>query len=218
MYRAEEDYLKVVYELTIERDKPLVKLNEVSYSLGFTDQSVNEMIKKLNKKGLVKFIPYKGVSLTKKGIEEAVRLIRAHRVWEVFLITKLNYDWKAVHKEAEKLEHASSDDLIEDLYQFLGRPNYCQHGNPIPDINGVMDEVYTMSLAESDNNVYFQVKRVLDNYELLNFLDEVRINLDDILLIENIDEVNGVVKIIDEGTLKHLPYLIAKQIFGEIVN
>lgn len=215
LYRAEEDYLKVIYELTLERNKDIVKTNEVTELLGFTDQSVNEMIRKLESKSFVKFIPYKGVSLTKKGEINALKLIRAHRIWEVFLITKLSYDWKAVHNEAEKLEHASSDELIEQMYQFLGRPNYCQHGNPIPNKDGVMMQVHTKRLTDFKEGSILTVKRVLDNYSLLNFIDEIGLSLEDKLLIELVDKNNGYVKVKLGDIVKHIPYLMAKQIFGE---
>lgn len=215
LYRAEEDYLKVIYELTLERSKQIVKTNEVTELLGFTDQSVNEMIKKLEQKSLVKFIPYKGVSLTTKGEKNALNLIRAHRVWEVFLITKLGFNWKEVHEEAEKLEHASSDEMIESLYLFLGAPKYCQHGNPIPDGKGKMKKVHTKSLIDQKEGSIFTIKRVLDNYSLLTFLDEINLKLNDEVLVELVDKANGFVKIIINEKIKHIPYLMAKQIFGE---
>ena len=84
-------------------------------------------------KKYVSFIPYKGISLTKKGVEIAITLVRKHRIWEVFLTKKLNFLWSDVHADAEMLEHAASDKVIDELYKYLGEPKYCQHGNPIPD-------------------------------------------------------------------------------------
>ena len=91
--RAEEDYIKTIYELTIQKDVRIVKTNQISEYFSYTDQSVNEMNKKLNNKKLFKFIPYKGISLTSKGKKEAIRMIRAHRIWEVFLTDKLGFSW-----------------------------------------------------------------------------------------------------------------------------
>ncbi|MFA7038467.1 MAG: metal-dependent transcriptional regulator, partial [Bacilli bacterium] len=93
MHRGEEDYIKYIYKLTIEANKNIVKNNILSELLGYTNQSVNEMVKRLVKKELVEFIPYKGVRLTQNGIVEAKRLVRNHSLWEVFLVNKLGYSW-----------------------------------------------------------------------------------------------------------------------------
>src|SRR5690554_7083652 len=113
MHRSEEDYLKAIYEISVNTESNLVKSVDVAETLGFTVQSVNEKIKRLDSKGYVNFIPYKGVELTKKGLEESIRMVRAHRIWEVFLMEKVGYSWHEVHEEAEDLEHAASDKLIE---------------------------------------------------------------------------------------------------------
>ncbi|MFA6801742.1 MAG: metal-dependent transcriptional regulator, partial [Acholeplasmataceae bacterium] len=177
MYRAEEDYLKTIYELTIQRKQDIVKTNEISDTFGFTDQSVNEMIKKLVHKKLVKFIPYKGVHLTKPGIKEAIRLLRAHRIWEVFLTNQLGYGWDEVDEDAEKLEHASSEALIRKLEIMLDYPQYCQHGNPIPSQEGEIAPFSTISLNELKEKTSFIMTRVLDHKALLQFLNEEKIIL-----------------------------------------
>jgi len=199
MYRAEEDYLKTIYELTIQRKQDIVKTNEISDTFGFTDQSVNEMIKKLVHKKLVKFIPYKGVHLTKPGIKEAIRLLRAHRIWEVFLTNQLGYGWDEVDEDAEKLEHASSETLIRKLEIMLDYPKYCQHGNPIPSQEGEIAPFSTISLNELKEKESFIMTRVLDHKVLLQFLNEEKITLNKKYWIHKIDSFNHLTTIIDEN-------------------
>ena len=167
MNRAEEDYIKAIYELTVEEEVSMIKSNELSERFSYSDQSVNEMIKKLELKHLVSFIPYKGISLTPKGKKVAIRMVRSHRIWEVFLTEKLGFSWENVHEDAEMLEHATSDTVLEKLYHYLGEPRYCQHGNPIPNFKDVTQKSYTFMLSDIQENEWFELKRVLDHKELL---------------------------------------------------
>ncbi len=216
MNRAEEDYIKTIYELTIEKKQPLIKANELSERFGYSDQSVNEMIKKLVKKHLVSFVPYKGVSLTSKGKDVAIRMVRAHRIWEVFLTEKLGFSWDEVHEDAEMLEHATSKHVLEKLYHFLGEPKYCQHGNPIPDFKNHMAEVAVQSLDQLKVGETFEVLRVLDFKELLLYLNEQNIKLHDYLNIIEKDEFNGIMTILCNNQRKTMSIKTAKMIFGRI--
>ncbi len=195
MNRAEEDYIKTIYELTIQRKEDICKTNEIADNFGFSDQSVNEMIKKLVQKKLVKFIPYKGVHLTKTGINESIRLLRAHRMWEVFLTEKLGYNWEEVHEDAEKLEHASSELLIDKLEALLDFPKYCQHGNPIPNRDGQMSKFSRISIFELALGETFKVVRVLDHKDLLLFLNKHQISINNTYEVIHKDDFNGMIKI-----------------------
>ena len=175
--KSEEDYIKVIYELTVERKQTLIMSTEISEHFGYSDQSVNEMIKRLENKQLVSFIPYKGISLTEEGNKVAIRMIRAHRIWEVFLGEKLNFPWENLHQDAEMLEHATSPELLEKLYHFLGEPKYCQQGNPIPDLEGNTEQSDHLRLADAHENDKFKITRVLDHKELLVFLNQKKIIL-----------------------------------------
>lgn len=218
MNRAEEDYIKTIYELTVEKKVALIKSNDIADRFGFTDQSVNEMIKKLEKKHLVSFVPYKGISLTKKGKDVAIRMIRAHRIWEVFLTEKLGFSWENVHEDAEMLEHATSPDVLEKLYHFLGQPDYCQHGNPIPDIHGKMKDPVVFALSDAKTNQVFELLRVIDHKDLLIYLNQYHLKLHDRFVILERDDFNGVLKIEKESketiilTLK-----TAGMLFGRII-
>jgi len=215
MNRAEEDYIKTIYELTVERKQSLIKSNELAESFGYTDQSVNEMIKRLESKHLVSFYPYKGLSLTNKGKQIAIRMIRSHRIWEVFLTEKLGFSWESVHNDAELLEHATSDELLERLYDFLGEPKYCQHGNPIPDLQGHMGESSTLSLLDFQSGDLMKLTRVLDTKELLVFLNDKKIKLYDILRIVEKDDFNQTITIENNSKQDIISFQTGKMLFGE---
>lgn len=215
--RAEEDYIKAIYELTIQNEKDLVKSNEISEYFGYSDQSINEMIKKLNTKKLVTFKPYVGISLTNKGKKEAIRMIRAHRIWEVFLTDKLGFSWENVHEDAEKLEHATSDEVLNRLYEFIGKPDYCQHGNPIPDVSGLIKKSSTFPLFSCEVGQTFKMTRVLDFKALLVYLNEEGIKLNDEITIKEKDLFNGIIKISHHDRLVTMSIKTAKMLFGEVI-
>ncbi len=191
MNRAEEDYIKLIHELQDETEVAYIKGATLAEQFEFTLQSVNEMLKRLEKKGFLNYTPYKGVKLTKKGRLEAIRLIRAHRIWEVFLAQKLGLPWDALHQEAERLEHASSDEVIDRLYHYLGEPAYCHHGNPIPNLEGQMAKMARKALIESSPNSVVTVKRVLDHKPLLKHLNQCGIALHDELEVLDKDAFTG---------------------------
>lgn len=218
MNRAEEDYIKTIYELTVEKKQTLIKANEIADRFGFTDQSVNEMIKKLEKKHLVSFIPYKGISLTKKGKDVAIRMIRAHRIWEVFLTEKLGFSWENVHEDAEMLEHATSAEVLEKLFHFLGDPKYCQHGNPIPNFQGKIEEATSLSLSETKPGESFELLRVLDHKELLMYLNQQGMKLYDQYRVLSKDPFNGLMRVKRDEIEITLTLKTAQMLFGRTVN
>lgn len=218
MNRAEEDYIKTIYELTVEKKQTLIKANEIADRFGFTDQSVNEMIKKLEKKHLVSFIPYKGISLTKKGKDVAIGMIRAHRIWEVFLTEKLGFSWENVHEDAEMLEHATSVEVLEKLYHFLGDPKYCQHGNPIPNFEGKIEEAISLSLSDVNKGDSFELLRVLDHKELLLYLNQQGMKLYDQYKVLDKDPFNGLMRVKHNDTEITLTLKTAHMLFGRTIN
>lgn len=218
MHRAEEDYLKLIYELQVEANKPLIKNFEIKDAFGYTDQSVNDMIKRLSDKKLVHFEPYKGVNLTKKGIEAAVKLVRAHRIWEVFLTRHLHYPWHKVHDEAEKLEHASSEHMIEEMYRFLGKPETCSHGNPIPKLDGQVIVIKDQMLFDMNPDDQFILERATDDPYLLRLLDELKLGLGDKLSIIEKDQYNEFMKILVKGKNVVITFPSAKKLFGRNIK
>jgi DtxR family Mn-dependent transcriptional regulator len=214
MNRAEEDYIKSIYELTVEKKVQMIKTNELSERFGFSDQSVNEMIKKLEHKNLVSFMPYKGISLTSKGKKVAIRMVRSHRIWEVFLTEKLGFSWDSVHEDAEMLEHATSDLVLEKLYHFLGEPKFCQHGNPIPNFKDQMEPVATLMLFDVSIGEKFELKRVLDHKQLLTYLDSLHLKLYDQFEVLEKDEFNQMITIKINNKLIQLSLKTSKMMFG----
>src|ERR1700743_3108906 len=131
---AEENYLKSIYHLSYQSIN--VSTNQIAALLNTRAASVTDMLKKLADKQLINYTRYQGVNLTPAGENIAIHIIRKHRLWEYFLVEKLNFKWDEVHEMAEELEHISSTELIDRLDQFMGYPKYDPHGDPIPDSNG----------------------------------------------------------------------------------
>lgn len=190
---TEENYLKIIYELSNENKKEYIKTSDIALKMKYTVQSVLEMIKKLADNFLVEYIPYKGVKLSEEGREQAIRLVRVHHVWEVFLSEFLNLDWTQVHTEAEKLQHVSSDIVTNKLYNFLGKPKFCCHGSPIPNENGEIANISKNSIIQLKEGDKFILKRVVDNINLLNFLRDNEIKLYDEFEISKLDEFNEII-------------------------
>jgi len=135
---TEENYLKTIYKLSEEA--PSVTTNQLAATLHTKAASVTDMLKKLAEKKLIDYIPYYGVTLTEAGKKIAIDVVRKHRLWEYFLVEKLNFKWDEVHVMAEELEHISSVELVDRLDQFMGYPAYDPHGDPIPDKHGRIKE------------------------------------------------------------------------------
>ena len=131
---TEENYLKAIYHLSLQAEN--VSTNQIAASLNTKAASVTDMLKKLADKQLINYAKYQGVTLTPEGKKIAIHIIRKHRLWEYFLVEKLNFKWDEVHDVAEELEHISSKELIDRLDVFMGNPKFDPHGDPIPDIDG----------------------------------------------------------------------------------
>ncbi|MBC8490391.1 MAG: metal-dependent transcriptional regulator [Ignavibacteria bacterium] len=187
-----EDYLKNIYTIKLSVGK--VSTSLLAEKLGISAAAVSDMVSKLSRTGYIKNTPYKGFELTKKGQGIAINLIRKHRIWEVFLLKHLKYPWEQVHTEAENLEHASSDELILKLEDFLEFPKYDPHGDPIPDRNGkfIHDELKPLSNIDIGESV--TIKRVPDeNPEVLLHLTKMGLKLNDkVKVVEKINFDNSI--------------------------
>ena len=144
---TEENYLKAIYKLSLNGVQG-VSTNAIADKLATKPSSVTDMIKKLADKKLVSYQKYQGVNLTKKGSDVAVSIIRNHRLWEVFLVEKLNFKWDEVHDLAEELEHINTHKLTERLDEFLGFPKFDPHGDPIPDKDGNIIQHKDVTLSD----------------------------------------------------------------------
>jgi DtxR family Mn-dependent transcriptional regulator len=169
-----EDYLKAIYE--IGRGSVSVATNDIAQRLNLTPASVSGMVRRLADQGLVAYERYKGVTLTESGRRAALRTLRRHRVIEAYLSGALNYPWDRVHAEAERLEHAASDELVDRMASAIGEPRVDPHGAPIPSREGLMDETEYFSLAELGAGYGARVVRVSDDDpEMLRYLGELAI-------------------------------------------
>jgi DtxR family Mn-dependent transcriptional regulator len=144
--RSVEDYLKTIYHLTDHGESATT--TRIAEALAVAAPSVTGMVKRLAEAGLLEHLPYKGVTLTGDGRRAALRMLRRHRVIEAYLVRSLGYSWDNVHDEAERLEHAVSEDLIERMSRALGHPRFDPHGDPIPTADGFIVDLVTRSLPE----------------------------------------------------------------------
>ena len=158
--RAVEDYLKAVYKLQQSEDS--VSTTSLAEELGRSAASVTNMVKGLAGQGLLQHTPYRGVRLTAFGEVTALRIIRRHRVLELYLIEKLGFPWDDVHAEAERLEHAASDGLIDRMAQALGEPSVDPHGSPIPTRDGEIMVTEWISLGDLEHGRHGVVREVSD--------------------------------------------------------
>ncbi len=174
---TEENYLKALFHLSFE-GRESVNTNALAESMHTSPASVNDMIKRLFGKKLLSYQKYKGAKLLPKGQEIALHIIRKHRLWEFFLVDKLNFEWDQVHEVAEQLEHIESPLLIKRLDDFLGNPTIDPHGDPIPDENGRMKEIVkapASQLAVETLGILVAVNN--DDAALLQHLDRIGIQL-----------------------------------------
>ncbi len=174
---SEENYLKSIYHLTTSIDSE-VSTNAIAEMMETKASSVTDMLKKLADKDLVNYKKYQGVSLTDAGKLSAKMIVRKHRLWEVFLVDKLDFSWDEVHDIAEQLEHIKSEKLINKLDDFLGNPTEDPHGDPIPDAQGRIIAIEKQLLSELLTNQSGICVGVKDNSsEFLKYLDKQQIGL-----------------------------------------
>jgi len=177
MTLSEENYLKTIYHLTTISDAE-VSTNAIAEKIESKASSVTDMLKKLAEKGLVNYVKYQGVSLTDKGTLSAKMIVRKHRLWEVFLVDKLDFSWDEVHDIAEQLEHIKSEKLINKLDDFLGNPTEDPHGDPIPNAKGMiikMEKHLLSELAVNQTGICVGVKD--SSADFLKYLDKQEIAL-----------------------------------------
>ena len=171
---AVEDYLKAIYMLSDEGGAVATK--DISGRLGVAAASVTGMLKRLGKQGLVEYQRYQGARLTERGRHEAIRMIRRHRILELFLVEFLGYTWDQVHDEAERLEHAASDQLVNRMASILGDPEADPHGHPIPSRAGQVPAHVLPTLADLEEGGSAVLRRVSDeDPEALRYM--ARLNL-----------------------------------------
>jgi len=211
--QTEENYLKSIYSLEISTSKN-VSTTLLAKKMKTKASSVTDMIKKLAEKDLVDYKKYKGVSLTKSGNTIAVKIVRKHRLWEVFLVNKLDYNWDEVHEIAEQLEHIKSHSLIDRLDKYLEFPTHDPHGDPIPDKDGNIEHhknVMLSSIQIGDSCVVIGVKDSSTSF--LNFLDNSNIRLGSTIKINSIEDFDNSMNIESNESSFSISHQISKNLF-----
>lgn len=159
--RSVEDYLKAIYCLC--KGGSPVSTSAIAESLEVQPASVTGMVKRMAESGFLEHVPYRGVMLTEDGTREALRILRRHRILETYLTQRLGYRWEDVHREAERLEHAASDELIGRMASALENPRHDPHGAPIPTPSGEIEATDSFTLVELDPGEEALVRAVRDD-------------------------------------------------------
>lgn len=208
-----EDYLKAVYSLSEGGDA--AGTNELARVLDVQPASVSGMIRRLADEGLLRHEPYRGVRLTAKGSREALKILRRHRIIETFLVQRLGYDWDDVHAEAERLEHAASERLIDRMADALGHPATDPHGAPIPTRAGDVDPTSTHRLHKAVPGTRIIVRSVADEDPLrLRYLKSVGLVPGAVALIRAGGQEGGPVTVTVEG--KSEPLKIKRKVARQV--
>ena len=210
---SEENYIKVIYHLSLVSPKG-VNTNAIAGMLDTKASSVTDMLKKLAEKELVSYQKYQGVTLTDKGFYLAKMIVRKHRLWEVFLVDKLNFSWDEVHEIAEELEHIKSEKLINKLDEFLGFPSFDPHGDPIPNAKGELVKIDKFLLSEAILNTdYVCVGVKNSSVEFLQYLDKQNISLGSTIKVVSREEFDSSLTIILNSNTITISNKIAENLF-----
>jgi DtxR family Mn-dependent transcriptional regulator len=216
--QSEENYLKAIYSLELEKEAR-ISTSLIASKIRTKASSVSDMLKKLSDKELIDYEKYKGVSLTKSGKDSAVKIVRNHRIWEYFLVNKLQYTWNEVHEIAEQLEHIKSGTLIDRLDAYLKFPTLDPHGDPIPDKHGkIHKEPYLLltALSSGDKATLIRVKDSSNMF--LAYLDrnEVALNSEIKVISKESFDNSMVIKINNKQlTISHQ---ISNNLFVQKIN
>jgi len=209
---SEENYIKGIYHLQQQTDT--VTTNSLANELQTKPASVTDMLKKLQLKKLLEYEKYKGFRLNATGKKVALNIVRRHRLWEYFLVTKLGFAWDKVHVIAEELEHVSSIELIEKLDGFLNFPQTDPHGDPIPDMHGKIPVIRQVSIADIPEKKTGIVSSVGNQSpEMLELLKHYHIGIGTSLKVTKRFGFDGSVEI---KVLKQAPCVISEQVAKNI--
>jgi len=168
-----ENYVKTIYQICSSREGQSAATGQIAGALEVSPGTVTSMLKTLSESGLATYTPYEGVRLTAAGSRLALRVMRRHRLIELFLVRTLELNWDEVHEEAEHMEHAASDWLVDRIDAYLGYPDADPHGDPIPKADGSLNERDAATLAECNPEEVFRITRVVDQSpDFLRFLTE----------------------------------------------
>jgi DtxR family transcriptional regulator, Mn-dependent transcriptional regulator len=192
------NYLKAIWDLAVDSEDA-ASTKGVAARLSVSSASVSNMFARLQEMGLVRYERYRGATLTERGREEALRLVRRHRLIETFLLEHLGYDWQEVHDEAERLEHAVSDGFTERLAELLGHPDHDPHGDPIPSAEGTLEVEVSFALSQAVADQRVRISKVRDeDAAMLDYLGDRNLVPGRRLRVREVRALDGVVTVEDE--------------------
>jgi DtxR family transcriptional regulator, Mn-dependent transcriptional regulator len=213
-----ENYLKAMLQITLREQAESVATGQLATALGVSPGTVTSMVKSLAESGLAEYRPYEGVSLTEHGREVALRMLRRHRLLELFLVKTLDLTWDQVHEEAEHMEHAVSDFLVDRIDEYLGRPDVDPHGDPIPSADGTMrgGEPAATTLADQPAGTKVRIVRVTNQHaDFLRYLSETGLELGAEGTVRECRPEAGIVTVEIQGRPVTLGQAAAEQILVE---
>jgi DtxR family transcriptional regulator, Mn-dependent transcriptional regulator len=213
-----ENYLKAIHQAQsrIDGARTLVPMGQLSSALGVAPGTATTMVKALADSGLVVYEPYSGVRLTPAGDKLAAMVLRRHRLVELFLVRVMGMSWAEVHDEAEQLEHAVSERLIDRIDEMLGRPAVDPHGDPIPDHEGVIQMPDSDSLLNCPLNEPLVVSRVLDqDSEFLRFVEQSQLKPGQAIVVESRNDAADRVMVRVDGRVVALGTRAASKLMVE---
>ena len=208
-----EDYLKCIYEIGTEVEK--ISNKEIASRMQVSPPAVTEMIKRMISEGLLVKDKSRGYLLTDLGSQLVSDLYRKHRLIEVFLLKNLDYTTEEVHEEAEVLEHTVSEHFIDKLDHMLGNPKTCPHGGTIPPKGQLLIEAYQDRLSDVSEPGTYRLRRIQDSFELLNFLDQIQLSIEDDILFKGYDDYTGLYQLQIKDQDIQINHLIAQQLYIE---
>jgi DtxR family Mn-dependent transcriptional regulator len=216
-----ENYCKAIFQLGQRSGREWIATGQLAAHLGVSPGSVTSMLKVLAGSDLVEYRPYEGVRLTRSGRGLALRMVRRHRLIELFLVRTLGVPWDEVHEEAEQMEHAVSDRLIDRIDEFLGRPEYDPHGDPIPAQNGELrgHAAGAFALTECRGGETVRLARVLDQGpEFLRYLTDAGLQLGTEVAVGTPSREAGIVSVTTGSGTVSLGWPAAGQILVEVIG
>ena len=211
---TEENYLKAIYNLNLDRDGKELGTNELANHLGNSPATVSSMLKKLKEKEFIDYEKYGSISLLKKGEKEAFTVIRKHRLWETFLVEKMEFTWDEIHEVAEQLEHIKSKKLVDQLDKLLGYPDYDPHGDPIPKANGAINGIHKTTLSQESAGKSLRVVGVKnDSPEFLRYITQLGLVINSKIVIKSNHEFDGSLDVDIEGKSQMVSQKVAENIY-----
>lgn len=211
---TEENYLKAIYSLNQDRNGKELGTNELASHLRISPATVSSMLRKLKEKELIDYEKYGAISLLKEGEAIAFAVIRKHRLWETFLVEKMDFTWDEIHDVAEQLEHIKSNKLVDQLDKLLDFPEYDPHGDPIPDANGKIRGRHKTTLEKESVGKPLKVVGVKnDSPEFLRHITQLGIIINSKICIKSSFEFDDTLEVEIEGVSKMISQKVANNIY-----